>query len=101
MRAVAWGGGVLVVAGLIVMAVAGFPGATPILVSAAALVVMIGLGSAMGGRHTPNVPPVAPGPGVGGVPVTGPPPAPSPGGGTAPAGEADTGADAEGGPAPP
>jgi hypothetical protein len=61
MRAVAWGGGVVVVAGLILLAVAGFPGAVPILISAAALVAMIGLGGAMGGRHTPNVPPVVPG----------------------------------------
>jgi hypothetical protein len=90
-----------VVAGLIVMAVAGFPGATPILVSAGALVAMIGLGSAMGGRHTPNVPPVAPGPGVGGAPVTGPPPAAAPAGGGAPAAEPDPGEGGEGGPAPP
>jgi hypothetical protein len=59
MRTVAWLGGLLVVAGLVFMAVAGFPGALPILLSAAALVAMIGLGGTMGGRHTPNVAPVA------------------------------------------
>jgi hypothetical protein len=58
MRTVAWVGGAVVMAGLVLMAVAGFPGAVPILVSAAALVAMIGLGGAMGGRHTANVPPV-------------------------------------------
>ena len=66
MRTVVWLGGVVIVAALVVMAVAGFPGAVPIIVSAGALVAMIGLGGAMGGRHTPNVPPVAPG-GAGGV----------------------------------
>jgi hypothetical protein len=59
MRAVAWVGGLVVLAGLILLAVAGFPGAVPILVSAVALVAMIGLGGAMGGRHTPNVSPVS------------------------------------------
>jgi hypothetical protein len=59
MKPVAWVGGVVVFAGLVVLAVAGFPGAIPILVSAAALVAMIGLGGAMGGRHTANVAPVA------------------------------------------
>ena len=52
------------------MAVAGFPGAVPILLSAVALVAMVGLGGAMGGRHTANVSPVASRPSVG------PPPAP-------------------------
>jgi hypothetical protein len=59
MRIVAGLGGMAVVAGLVVLAVAGFPGAVPLLVSAAALVAMVGLGSSMGGRHTANVPPVA------------------------------------------
>jgi len=59
MKIVAWVGGIVIVAGLIVMAVAGFPGAVPILISAAALVAMIGLGGVMGGRHTPNVSPVS------------------------------------------
>ena len=58
MRTVAWVGGLVVVAGLIVLAVAGFPGAVPILISAAALVAMIALGGVVGGRHTPNVSPV-------------------------------------------
>ncbi len=61
MKAAAWIGGLVVFACLIVLAVAGFPGAVPILVSAAALVAMIGLGGLMGGRHTPNVPPMTPG----------------------------------------
>jgi hypothetical protein len=69
MKLVAWLGGIAVVALLVVMAVAGFPGAVPILVSAGALVAMIGLGGVMGGRHTPNVPPVPPGGAVGGVEV--------------------------------
>jgi hypothetical protein len=75
MRTVAWVGGIVVVAGLVFMAVAGFPGALPILVSAAALVAMIGLGGAMGGRHTANVSPVATRPSVGSPP--GPEPFPS------------------------
>ena len=84
MRAVAWVGGLVVVAGLIVLAVAGFPGAVPILVSAVALVAMIGLGGAMGGRHTPNVAPVsvhpetAPYPGTSPYPATSPQPSPGP-----------------------
>jgi hypothetical protein len=77
MRAVAWVGGLVVVAGLVFLAVAGFPGAVPILVSAAALVAMIGLGGVVGGRHTPNVAPMGarhPGPsgGPGATPGTGP-----------------------------
>jgi hypothetical protein len=66
-RTVAWLGGIAVVAVLVVMAVAGFPGAVPILISAGALVAMIGLGGVMGGRHTPNVPPVPPGGAVAGT----------------------------------
>jgi drug/metabolite transporter (DMT)-like permease len=58
MRTVAWLGGLVIVAGLIFLAVAGFPGAVPILISGLALVAMVGLGGAMGGRHTPNVRPV-------------------------------------------
>jgi hypothetical protein len=57
----AWVGGLVVVGGLVLLAVAGFSGAVPILISAAALVATIGLGGAMGGRHTPNVPPMVPG----------------------------------------
>jgi hypothetical protein len=66
-RAVAWVGGIAVVAALVVMAVAGFPGAVPVLISAGALVAMIGLGGVMGGRHTANVPPVPPGGAAGGA----------------------------------
>jgi hypothetical protein len=61
-KAVAWVGGVLAVAGFVVLAVAGITGATAILITAVALVAMIGLGGTMGGRHTPNVPPVRGGP---------------------------------------
>ncbi len=64
MRAVAWVGGIVIVAGLVFMAVAGFPGALPVLISAGALVAMVGLGGAMGGRHTANVAPVATRPSV-------------------------------------
>ncbi|HXQ61976.1 MAG TPA: hypothetical protein VN796_06560 [Acidimicrobiales bacterium] len=59
MRTVAWVGAVVVLAGLIVMAVAGITGATAVLVTAVALAGMIALGSMMGGRHTPDVAPVA------------------------------------------
>jgi hypothetical protein len=62
MRTVAWVGAIIVLAGLIILAVAGISGATAILVTAVALTAMIGLGSTMGGRHTPNVEPVSTGP---------------------------------------
>jgi hypothetical protein len=55
---VAWVGGLIVVGGLIFLAVAGFPGALPILISAVALVAMVALGGVVGGRHTPNRPPM-------------------------------------------
>ena len=61
MRIVASVGAVIVVGGLIVMAVAGITGATAILVTVGALVAMVILGGQMGGRHTPNVRPVATG----------------------------------------
>jgi hypothetical protein len=79
MRTVAWVGGLVVVAGLVFLAVAGFSGAVPILISAAALVAMIGLGGVVGGRHTPNVAPVAArDPGVPGGPrVADPDPGPA------------------------
>jgi hypothetical protein len=67
MKVFAWVGGVAVVAGLVVLAVAGSRGATAILVTGVALVGMIALGSSMGGRHTANTPPV----GVGGDPGAG------------------------------
>jgi hypothetical protein len=82
-KAVAWGGGVVVVAGLVFMAVAGFPGALPILISAGALVAMVGLGGAMGGRHTANVAPVATRPPVGPTPAPEPVPPPDDAGGAA------------------
>jgi hypothetical protein len=59
-RIVAWGGGALVVAGVIVLAVAGVAGATAVLITAVALVGMIALGGVMGGRHTPHVAPRRP-----------------------------------------
>ena len=46
--------GLALFAGLIVLAVAGVSAATAVLVTAGAVVVMIGLGNAVGGRHTPN-----------------------------------------------
>jgi|HubBroStandDraft_1064217.scaffolds.fasta_scaffold1256320_2 hypothetical protein len=58
MKVVAWVGGLVVLGGLIVLAVAGTSGATAILVTGVALVGMIALGGTMGGRHTPNAPPV-------------------------------------------
>jgi hypothetical protein len=66
MKIVAWVGGLVVLGGLIVLAVAGISGATAILVTVAALIAMIALGGVIGGRHTPNVRPTpAPG-GTGG-----------------------------------
>ena len=47
--------------GLIVLAVAGVSGATAVLVTGGAVVAMIGLGNAVGGRHTPTAPRTAPG----------------------------------------
>jgi drug/metabolite transporter (DMT)-like permease len=46
--------GLALFAGLVVLAVAGVTAATAVLVTAGAVVVMIGLGNAVGGRHTPN-----------------------------------------------
>jgi hypothetical protein len=48
--------------GLIVLAVAGVSGATAVLVTGGAVVAMIGLGNAVGARHTPNRTPFAAGP---------------------------------------
>jgi hypothetical protein len=53
--------GLVLFGGLIVLAVAGVTGATAILVTAGAVVAMIGLGNAVGGRHTPNRAPYQPG----------------------------------------
>ncbi len=46
--------GLALFAGLIVLAVAGVTAATAVLVTAGAVVAMIGLGNAVGARHTPN-----------------------------------------------
>jgi hypothetical protein len=56
--------GVVLFGGLIVLAIAGVSAATAVIITAAAVVVMIGLGNAVGGRHTPNRSPypVAPDP---------------------------------------
>jgi predicted phage tail protein len=52
--------GLLFFAGLVVLAVAGVSGATAVLITAGAVVAMIGLGNAVGGRHTPNRSPYRP-----------------------------------------
>ncbi|HEY7949085.1 MAG TPA: hypothetical protein VID75_15485 [Acidimicrobiales bacterium] len=59
MKVVIGAGMVIVLGGLIVLAVAGVSGATAILVTVAALLAMVVIGGQMGGRHTPNVRPVA------------------------------------------
>jgi len=46
--------GIAALGALIVLAVAGVSGATAVLITAGAVVAMIGLGNAVGGRHTPN-----------------------------------------------
>jgi len=48
--------------GLVVLAVAGVSGASAVLITGAAVVAMIGLGNAVGGRHTPNRAPYDAGP---------------------------------------
>jgi hypothetical protein len=52
--------GLVLFGGLIVLAVAGVTAATAVLLTAAAVVAMIGLGNAVGGRQTPNRAPYAP-----------------------------------------
>jgi hypothetical protein len=52
--------GLALFGGLIVLAVAGVSGATAVLITGGAVVAMIGLGNAVGGRHTPNRAPYAP-----------------------------------------
>jgi hypothetical protein len=47
---------------LIVLAIAGVSAATAVLLTGGAVVVMIGLGNAVGGRHTPNRSPYRAGP---------------------------------------
>jgi hypothetical protein len=71
MKTFAWVGGVIIVAGLVVLAVAGTTGATAVLVTGVALVAMIALGGSLGGRHTPDAPPAAVGPESGGGPAAG------------------------------
>ncbi len=46
--------GFVVFGGLVVLAIAGVTAATAVIITAAAVVVMIGLGNAVGGRHTPT-----------------------------------------------
>ncbi len=53
--------GLALFAGLVVLAVAGVSGASAVLITAGAVVAMIGLGNAVGGRHTPNRSPYRPG----------------------------------------
>ncbi|HXQ59093.1 MAG TPA: hypothetical protein VN799_03315 [Acidimicrobiales bacterium] len=88
MKVVVGAGAVVVVGGLIVLAVAGIAGATAILVTVGALLAMVIVGGQMGGRHTPNVAPVARGPES--PPAADPPggPAPAAGGAGPDAGEA-------------
>jgi hypothetical protein len=52
--------GLALFAGLVVLAVAGVSGASAVLITAGAVVAMIGLGNAVGGRHTPNRSPYRP-----------------------------------------
>lgn len=59
MKVVAWVGAVMILAGVVVLAVAGVTAATAVLVTAVALVGMIVLGGVVGGRHTPGVAPHA------------------------------------------
>ncbi|HVA02651.1 MAG TPA: hypothetical protein VMU64_02790 [Acidimicrobiales bacterium] len=46
--------GVALFGGLVVLAIAGVTAATAVIITAGAVVLMIGLGNAVGGRHTPN-----------------------------------------------
>ncbi|HEY5026082.1 MAG TPA: hypothetical protein VII76_13990 [Acidimicrobiales bacterium] len=52
--------GLALFGGLIVLAVAGVSGATAVLITGGAVVAMIGLGNAVGGRHTPDRSPLPP-----------------------------------------
>ena len=53
MKVLAWVLGVVTVAGLIVLSIAGMTAALVILLTAVAIFVMIALGSVLGARHTP------------------------------------------------
>jgi hypothetical protein len=52
--------GLMLFGGLVLLAVAGVTAATAVLVTGAAVVAMIGLGNAVGGRQTPNRAPYVP-----------------------------------------
>ena len=54
MKAAAWVLGLGAFGGLVVLAVAAVSGATAVLVTGGAVLAMIILGNAVGGRHTPN-----------------------------------------------
>jgi len=58
MKVVAGVLGAAAVLGLVVLAVAGLTGALAILLTALAIMAMIALGGIMGGRHTPDRPPL-------------------------------------------
>jgi len=60
MRTVAVLLGAAAVAGLVILAVAGLSGALALLLTGVGGVAMIALGATLGGRHTPNRPPVDP-----------------------------------------
>jgi len=57
-RVLAYGLGALLLAGVVLLAAAGVPAATAVVVTAAAVIAMIALGSILGGRRTPERPPV-------------------------------------------
>jgi uncharacterized iron-regulated membrane protein len=59
MRIAAWVLGVLTLAGLIVLSIAGLSAALAILLTALSIVVMIALGSILGARRTPEGEPKA------------------------------------------
>lgn len=58
MRALAWILGLAMVGGLVVLSVAGLPAAAGVLLTGGAVVAMIAMGSLMGGRNTPQRPPI-------------------------------------------
>lgn len=66
-RVLAYGLGALLVGGLVVLAVAGVPAATAVLVTAGAVLALIIVGGAMRGRRSSGRPP-APEPGPPGAP---------------------------------
>ena len=58
MRALAWTLGLAMIGGLVVLAVAGLPAAGAVLLTGVAVLAMIALGSLLGGRNTPQRPPI-------------------------------------------